>query len=136
MTSEQKNRNHAAWIGPLIALVGLVTYFTYAVKFPNLRDSAALNLFVVVLGVAVAGWGMFRKNNWKSWLGLLTSGALAALLFGYVFVLSNQMPGAEPAAAVGSAAPPLKLPDQTGRVVNLADFQDRRVVVVFYRGFW
>ena len=136
MTSEQKNRNHAAWIGPLIALVGLVTYFTYAVKFPNLRDSAALNLFVVVLGVAVAGWGMFRKNNWKSWLGLLTSGALAALLFGYVFVLSNQMPGAEPAATVGSAAPPLKLPDQTGRVVNLADFQDRRVVVVFYRGFW
>ncbi len=136
MTSEQKNRNHAAWIGPLVALVGLVTYFTYAVKFPNLRDSAALNLIVVVLGVAVAGWGMFRKNNWKSWLGLLTSGALAALLFGYVFVLSNQMPGAEPAVAVGSAAPPLKLPDQTGRVVNLADFQDRRVVVVFYRGFW
>ncbi len=136
MTSEQKNRNHAAWIGPLVALVGLVTYFTYAVKFPNLRDSAALNLIVVVLGVAVAGWGMFRKNNWKSWLGLLTSGALAALLFGYVFVLSNQMPGAEPAATVGSAAPPLKLPDQTGRVVNLADFQDRRVVVVFYRGFW
>ncbi len=136
MTSEQKNRNHAAWIGPLVALVGLVTYFTYAVKFPNLRDSAALNLIVVGLGVAVAAWGVFKKRNWKSWLGLLTSGALAALLFGYVFVLSNQMPGAEPAATVGSAAPPLKLPDQTGRVVNLADFQDRRVVVVFYRGFW
>ena len=136
MTSEQKNRNHAAWIGPLIALVGLVTYFTYAVNFPDLRDNAVLNLIVVVLGVAVAGWGVFKKSNWKSWLGLLTSGAFAVLLFGYVFVLSNQMPGTDSAAAVGSAAPPLILPDETGRVVDLADFQDRRVVVVFYRGFW
>jgi peroxiredoxin len=46
------------------------------------------------------------------------------------------MPGTEGAAAVGSAAPPLRLPDQTGRIVDLDDFLDRRVVVVFYRGFW
>ena len=136
MTSESKKRNHAAWIGPLIALVGLVTYFSHAVKFPDLRDSAALNLIVVGLGVAVAAWGVFKKRNWKSWLGLLSSGAFAVLLFGYVFVLSSQLPDAELAAAVGTAAPPLELPDQTGRVVNLDDFPGRRVGVVFYRGFW
>ena len=42
---------------------------------------------VVALGLGVAGWGVFRKRNWKSLLGLLTASAFAALLFGYVFVL-------------------------------------------------
>jgi len=136
MVSETKQRNHAAWIGPLIALVGLVTYFSHAVKFPDLRDSAALNLVLVSVGVAVAAWGVLRRRNWKSWLGLLASGAFAVLLFGYVFVLSSQMPGGEAAAAVGSPAPPLKLADQTGRLVSLEDLGDRRAVVLFYRGFW
>lgn len=135
MVVETRKRNHAAWVGPLIALVGLVTYFSHAVKFPDLRDSAALNLVVVSLGVAVSVWAAMRRRNWKSWLGLLASGALAVLLFGYVFVLSSQLPGEETAAAVGSTAPPLKLPDQTGRIVSLSDIPGRRVVV-FYRGFW
>ncbi len=32
MTASQKRRNNAAWIGPLVALVGLVTYFTVGPK--------------------------------------------------------------------------------------------------------
>lgn len=136
MSHVDKKRNHAAWIGPVIALVGLVTYFTISANYPALRDSAALNLVVVALGLGVAGWGVFRKRNWKSLLGLLTASAFAALLFGYVFVLSNQLPGAESAAAVGSAAPPLELPDQSGRLVDIDDYLGQRVVVVFYRGFW
>ena len=136
MNTDHTTRNHAAWIGPLIAFAGLVTYFSVAVNVPDLRDSAALNLIVVSLGVAVAGWGVVRRRTWKSWLGLVTSGALASLLFGYVLVLSNRLPDAGAAPSVGSAAPPLVLPDQTGRVVDLRDLGDRRVVVVFYRGFW
>lgn len=135
MSVDEKRRNHAAWIGPLIALVGLVTYFSIASRFPDLRDSAVLNMLLVSIGVAVAAWGVLKRRNWKSWLGLLSAGAMAALLFGYVFVLSNQLPGTETAAAVGTAAPPLKLPDQTGRVVDIDDLGGR-VVVVFYRGFW
>jgi hypothetical protein len=136
VTSDTKRRNHAAWVGPLIALVGLVTYFTHAVKVPALRDTAALNLLVVSIGVAVAAWGVARRHNWKSWISLLAAGALACLLFGYVFVLSSQLPRAETAPPVGSAAPPLELPDQTGRLVSLENFPDQRTVVVFYRGFW
>jgi len=119
-----------------MSLVGLLTYFSFAAKFPDLRDSASLNLFLVALGVAVAAWGVLKRRNWTSWLGLLSAGAFAALLFGYVFVLSSQLPGAETAAAVGTVAPPLKLPDQTGRIVGIDDFGERRVVVVFYRGYW
>ena len=136
MTSDTKKRNHAAWIGPLIAVVGLVTYFSHAVRVPVLRDTAALNLFVVSIGVAVAAWGIARRRNWKSWVGLLAAGAFAGLLFGYVFVLSSQMPGPGTAPVVGSAAPPLELPDQTGRLVSLEGLKDRRVVLVFYRGYW
>jgi hypothetical protein len=136
VTSDTEKRNHAAWVGPLIAIVGLVTYFSHAVKVPVLRDTAALNLFVVSIGVAVAAWGVARRRNWKSWISLLASGAFACLLFGHVFVLSSQLPGAETAPAVGSVAPPLELPDQTGRLVSLEDFPDQRTVVVFYRGFW
>jgi len=136
MAFDTKRRNHAAWIGPLLALVGLVTYFSHAAKVPVLRDTAALNLSLVSIGVAVAAWGVVRRRNWKSWVGLLASGAFASLLIGYVFVLSGQLPGRETAPAVGSAAPPLELPDQTGRLVSLEGLKDRRVVLVFYRGYW
>jgi peptidoglycan/LPS O-acetylase OafA/YrhL len=131
-----QRRNHAVWIGPLIALIGLVTYFGVAIHFPDLRDSAIVNLVAVALGMAVALWGLFRRGNWKSWLGLGAAVIFSALLFGYVFVLSNQLPASEGAPAVGSPAPPLELPDQLGRVVSLDNFRGQRVVLVFYRGFW
>ena len=136
MNASRKKRNHAAWIGPLVALIGLVTYFTAAVRFPDLRDSASVNLVMVIGGAVIAGWGLLRRRNWKSWIGLGTAVFFASLLFGYVFVLSNQLPPADTAVAIGSAAPPLELPDQTGRVVSLDAFKGERVLVVFYRGFW
>jgi hypothetical protein len=136
MKTSRKKRNHAAWIGPLVALIGLITYFTVAVRFPDLRDSAIVNLVLVIGGTVIAAWGLLRRRNWKSWIGLGTAVFFASLLFGYVFVLSNQLPSADTAVAIGSAAPPLELPDQTGRVVSLDAFKGERVLVVFYRGFW
>ena len=136
MNASRKKRNHAAWIGPLVALIGLITYFTVAVRFPDLRDSAIVNLVMVVGGAAIAAWGLLRRSNWKSWIGLGMAVFFASLLFGYVFVLSNQLPSADTAVAVGSTAPPLELPDQTGRAVSLDAFKGERVLVVFYRGFW
>lgn len=136
MKRSPRARNHAAWIGPLVALIGLVTYFTVAVRFPDLRDSAVVNLVMVIGGAAIAAWGLLRRRNWKSWIGLGTAVFFASLLFGYVFVLSNQLPSADHAVAVGSTAPPLELPDQTGRMVSLGAFKGERVLVVFYRGYW
>ena len=136
MNASRKKRNHAVWIGPLVALIGLVTYFTVAVRFPDLRDSAIVNLVLVIGGTAIAGWGLLRRRNWKSWIGFGAAALFASLLFAYVFVLSSQLPSADNAVAVGSAAPPLELPDQTGRMVSLGAFKGERVVVIFYRGFW
>jgi len=136
MKASRKMRNHAAWVGPLVALTGLVTYFTVAVRFPDLRDSAIVNLVLVIGGTAIAAWGLFRRRNWKSWIGFGAAAFFASLLCGYVFVLSSQLPSANNAVAVGAAAPQLALPDQTGRMVSLDDFRGERVLVVFYRGFW
>ena len=77
MNASLRKRNHAAWVGPLVALTGLVTYFTVAVRFPDLRDSAIVNLVLVIGGTAIAAWGLLRRRNWKSWIGF---GAAAFLV--------------------------------------------------------
>ena len=136
MNNSRQRRNHSAWIGPVISLIGLVTYFAWAVRYPSLRDSAWLNLTLVVLGCAIAVRAVVKRSNWKSWIGALVSAGLAFLLFSYVFVYSSQIPSAENAPAVGMPAPPIDLPDHSGQMVSLGDYLGRRVVVVFYRGFW
>lgn len=129
-------RNHAAWLGPLIVLIGLFTYFTVAVEFAALRDSAIVNLALVLAGAAIAAWGLFRRRNWMSWLGFVVSGAFSLLFCWYIFFYSSQLPASDTAPAVGASAPSLELPDLTGRVVSLDDFSAQRVLVVFYRGYW
>jgi hypothetical protein len=100
---------------------------------------------LVYAGLFVAAAALFRRRNWKSWLGLLTAGFFTALFSFYIFVYSSQLPSPDTAPAVGSFAPPLDLPDQTGRTISLFEFQRMnmpdnlrggRVLVVFYRGFW
>ena len=131
-----KKRNHAAWVGPLVGLIGLISYLTVAVRFPNLRDSAIVNLVLVICGAAIAAWGLFRRRNWKSWLGFGAAGLFAFLFGAYIFVLTSQLPSPDTAPTVGAAAPPLELPDLSGRILSLDDFSGQRVLVVFYRGYW
>lgn len=136
MITTRKSRNHAAWIGPLVALIGLVSYFTLAVNIPDLRDSAILNLALVLGGAAIATWALFRRRNWRSWFGFGAAAAFTGLFCWYVFMYSSQLPSPDTAPAVGAMAPPIELPDQTGRMLSLESFSGQRVLVVFYRGYW
>jgi hypothetical protein len=136
MNVHPRSPNHAAWIGPLLVLFGAISYFTLAVKFPDLRDTAVVNLVLVAAGLVITTWGLFRRRNWKSWLGFLSGTTLAGLFLYYIFGLSSQLPGPQTAPSVGDLAPPLTLPDQTGRVLSLDDLRGERVLVVFYRGYW
>lgn len=129
-------RNHAAWIGPLLSLAGLVSYFTVAVRFPDLRDVPVLNLTIVLAGLALSVWAVLPRRSPWSTAGLVVSAVAAAVLFGYVFVLSEQLPGTAEVVRVGAPAPAFALPDGAGRAVSLADFAGERLVLVFYRGFW
>ena len=136
MNATHSKRNPAAWVGPLVALIGLVTYFTVAVRFPDLRDSAIVNLLLVIGGAAIAVWGLVRKRNWKSWIGFGVASFFSLLFCWYIFVYSSDLPAPDTAPAVGAAAPPLELPDQSGRMLSLASYSGQRVLVVFYRGYW
>jgi hypothetical protein len=136
MNAFQKRFNHAAWIGPLVVLAGFFSYFTLAVRHPDLRDSAIVNLVLVMIGVAIAAWGLLRRRNWKSWIGFGAAGVVAVLFGAYIFAFTNLLPSPDSAPAVGSMAPPLELPDLTGRTMSLDGFRGERVLVVFYRGYW
>jgi drug/metabolite transporter (DMT)-like permease len=136
MNTLRNQRNHSAWIGPLVALIGLISYFAVSVRFPDLRDSAVVNLVLVIGGLAIAVWGLFRRRNWKSWIGFGLAGSFSLLFCWYIFVYSSQLPAPDIAPTVGAVAPPLELPDQGGRMLSLENFSGQRVLVVFYRGYW
>lgn len=139
-----RRRNHAAWLGPIVGLVGLISYFTVFAKFPSLRDSAWLNLLIVAVGLAVAGVGVRRAFEAGSGLGRRILGAVgftfaflfAALLAGYVFVLSSTVPEPTPTALGVERLPAITLTDQHGAPVDLGPERGRRILLVFYRGHW
>lgn len=131
-----KRRNHLIWVGALMSIVGLVSYFTFFARFPALRDVPWVNLTMVSVGLAVSILAVRRRLSFFSVSGALLSAACAGLLTTYVFVLSNQLPDVEGVVAVGDEAPSFSLTDHSGSVVSLSDFREAPVIVAFYRGFW
>jgi hypothetical protein len=131
-----KRKNHLVWIGVLIAIIGLVSYFTFFARFPATRDIPWINLPLVFAGVVVSVLAVRRRLSFLSVTGTLFSVACAGLLTGYVFFLSNQLPDIEGVVALGAEAPAFTLTDDTASGVSLADFKGAPVVLVFYRGFW
>ncbi|MEE4270222.1 MAG: hypothetical protein V2I67_01020 [Thermoanaerobaculales bacterium] len=131
-----RTRNHLAWLGPLVSVVGLVSYFVVSAKFPFLRDTAWLNLLLVAAGVVLSIQAIRRRRSLPAVGGGVLAVACAALLAGYVFVLSKQLPNTEGVVAVGAEAPAFSLADHTGAKIGLDDFAGQTLVMVFYRGFW
>jgi hypothetical protein len=131
-----KRRNHAVWIGAVISLFGLISYFTFFARFPALRDEPWLNLTLTMVGVAVSAWALWLRRSVWSIGGLVLSAACVALLAAYVFVLSYGLPGTERVVQVGQPAPAFALPDQEGRTISLDQYRGSSLVLVFYRGFW
>lgn len=131
-----KRRNHAVWIGVLISAFGLISYFTFFARFPALRDVPKVNFALVLIGLAVSGWGLLRRRSLWSVAGLAVSVVCAGLLAAYVFVLSYGLPDTEQVIQVGQTAPAFALPDQEGRITTLDDYRGSSLVLVFYRGFW
>lgn len=134
--SPPKRKNHLIWIGALISVVGLVSYFTFFAQFQVTRDLPWVNLPLVFAGLVISILAVRRRLSFFSVAGALLSAACAGLLTSYVFVLSNQLPDIEGVVAMGVEAPAFTLVDDTGSAVSLAEFRGAPVVLVFYRGFW
>ncbi|MFK7819413.1 MAG: hypothetical protein AB8G99_11895 [Planctomycetaceae bacterium] len=137
--------NYLAWLGPVVAFVGVMSYFLYFVRFPDLRDFPWVNLPLVGMGAVLSVVGFVRAfrgpgsgllSKALAALGTMVSVGLAALFAWYIFSYSYQMPSADGVAALSSPAPDFSLQDQNKQVVELADFHGRTLVVTFYRGFW
>ena len=120
----------------LLLSVGTVVVYGVLVQkvmivIPPAGYLGAFALAVVCAGVAVA---QARRP--------LTVGALVVslLLLGlggaFNFVLMR-VPRGPSAFVVGQPAPDFTLPDAAGQPASLADYRDRKpVVLVFYRGYW
>ncbi len=139
-----KRRNHLTWIGPLVAFAGVVSYFEVFARFPPLRDFPWVNLPLTLLGLALSALGLWRasraaevyRGKVLGSLGFAFSLLLAAALVWYVFSFTYTVPPPTEATLALVDAPDFALAASTGDTVRLSDFRGRKVVLVFYRGFW
>jgi hypothetical protein len=137
-------RNHVIALGPIVTMVGEVSYFTYFARYPSLRDAPWLNLTIVAFGVWLSALGVWRafklpdryRGKVAGPFGLCLSLGLALLFCLYVFIWSYGVPAPTGTALSLASAPAFTLPDQDGNEVRLAGLRGRKVVIVFYRGFW
>jgi hypothetical protein len=132
----------ARWLGPLVALGAVASYFTLFVRWPATRDFPWVNLalLALALGLSLRGLRGFASAKIPTRAGAATSlalsGALSAFFAWYCFSLSYALPGEERALAVGAPAPQLSLRDHLDRDVDLAAAARQPLVLVFYRGHW
>jgi hypothetical protein len=141
---ETRRRNWAIGIGILLTFLGAFSYFTVFARFPAFRDVPWVNLPVVLLGLVLSVLGAWRawrrpdawRGRFLGSVGVVLSALLAAGFLAYVFVLSYQVPAPSSETLGLEVAPELELVSTAGDPVRLSEFRGRKVVLVFYRGFW
>jgi hypothetical protein len=129
-----------AWIGPLIAVPGLLSYFTTFSMWPAFRDFPWLNLLILVAAVMISALAVRRAEpglgRLGSVAGLVVSLSALGLLCFYCFFLSYQLPDAGRVADDGTRIPNITLVAQDGEAIDLADAARDKLILVFYRGHW
>jgi len=135
------SRNSALWLGPLLAVVGVVSYYTVFYRWPVTRDVPWINFAILLAALALSAIGLARAWSRGGWrritgaAGLVWSTALTALFVAACTVMSA-LPAPTAALDVGDALPAVTLQDHTGAGVDLAAAAAEPLVLVFYRGFW
>ena len=80
-----RSRNHALWLGPLLAIVGLVSYYTLFYRWPMTRDVPWVNFAILLGALALSAVGLaraWRRGGWRRFAGVagfLWSTGLAVL---------------------------------------------------------
>jgi hypothetical protein len=145
MTDAARAASHGSWllwVGPLIAIAGFLSYYSFFVQWPALRDTAWLNILILVVALTLSFVGL--RRTWAG--GLLRrvagvastafSGALLAGLVTYCYLLSYGVPDASRAAGIGTNLPAITLAAHDGSGFDLGAASTKPLILVFYRGFW
>lgn len=162
----KKSWNGLIWIGALVTVLGVVSYFVFFINFPVLRDFPWVNLPMIALGLLLLSVGvarafrqpqLYRGKIFGSVLGVLAV-AFAGLFCWLIFFGAKMPPVGHGAPQAGQFAPDFTLPDSKNNSVNLASVlsspftpngasaagtgaataagQTAGVVLIFYRGYW
>jgi AhpC/TSA family protein len=127
-----------AVLGLLLTLGGVVSYFVIVLHFgawlPWVRNTAAPNLVLLGLGLALSLGAAWRTRGWLAASLAAVSVALSAAFVWMLFVAWVLPP--VPGPAIGAPAPDFALVDQDGKTARLADFRGSPLLLVFYRGHW
>ncbi len=128
------------WIGPLVALVAVASYFAVFLNYPPTRDVpwpsyALLALAVVASTLALVGAVRARRRIVLAALADTVTVALAAFFLFYCLAFTK-LPEVPGALALGAQAPEIVLVDDRGAAVDIAALARDKLVLVFYRGHW
>lgn len=138
----RSRRNWALWLGPPLALAGLLSYFLLFSRWATSRDFPWANLLILGVALALSISGLQRSWQRGTWqrvggvVGVGLSALLSSLLIYYCFFLSYSLPDAGLSAELESDLPSLVLSAQDGSSIDLRAASADRLVLVFYRGFW
>ncbi|MFQ5926157.1 MAG: hypothetical protein ACE5MH_01840 [Terriglobia bacterium] len=141
----QRHWNVSIWLGFLLVVFALLSYFAVFSQFPLTRDFPWLNLLVFALGFGWLGRGWQRArrepDRYRGRIAGPVLGVLSVLILGfflfYNFLFSAQLPASQRAPKIGDVVPDFTLPDQHGNLVKLSDSRSAGpLLLVFYRGYW
>lgn len=146
--------NWPLWVGFLLTLGALLSYFFIFVWFPVTRDFPWANLLLFLIAAVLLFAGIrrgfasdrphpTRSKIITSIVGALSFGVIALFIFS-VFIAARWLPASKGAPQVGQKAPDFTLQDATGKQVSLTELLStpvngsapKGVLLVFYRGYW
>ena len=146
--------NWPLWLGFVLSLASIFTYFAVFIWFPVTRDFPWANLLIFLVALVLIvigarrGFASDRPHPTRSKIItsiVATLGVLIAALFLFsYFVVGRWLPESKGAPQVGQRVPDFTLPDTTGRQVSLNELltapvngsAPKGVLLIFYRGYW
>ena len=151
---DQRPRNWHIWVGFLLSILGVLSYFLVFARYPVTRDTPWANYLILAAGIGFMISGLRRAyGQSQQYRGKIAGPILAVLSFttvGFfcflIFYATKQMPKAADAPRVGQKAPEFVLTDANNKEVSLASLMStplpnsptppKGVFLVFYRGYW
>ena len=130
-----------ALLGLVLVALGTVGYFVGVIELgawlPDLRNRALPNWLVIAAGLLLSLAAVSRASQGRKVpaiailvLNVALTGLWATMLYVRFVVPASSGP------TIGARSADFALTDPKGRVVHLADFAGKPLLLVFYRGHW